>query len=83
LYQKYLKMWAIAEIEKSITVVSITNTLKDRKEIARAFIAKNVYNLQTTRDLLLPTTEHFEYCVVGDTKTIFRVNLNLAEFHKN
>jgi hypothetical protein len=31
-------MWTIAEIEKSITVVSITHTLKDRKEIARAFI---------------------------------------------
>ena len=52
LYQKISsslsKIWTIAEIEKSITVVSITNTTKDRKEIARAFIAKSVYNLQST-----------------------------------
>jgi transposase len=41
-----------AKIEKNITVVSITNTTKDREEIARAFIAKSVYNFQTTRDLI-------------------------------
>jgi transposase len=33
-------------------VVSITNTPKDRAECARAFIAKSVYNIQTTRDLI-------------------------------
>jgi hypothetical protein len=32
--------------------VKITNTPRDREEIARAFIAKSVYNLQTTRDLI-------------------------------
>ena len=37
---------------KNITVVSITNTPKHREEIARAFIAKSVYNIQTTRDLI-------------------------------
>ncbi len=50
--QKLIKILDFAEIEKSITVVSITNTPKDREEIARAFIAKSVYNIQTTRDLI-------------------------------
>jgi transposase len=49
---KLIKILDFAEIEKSITVVKITNTPKDREEIARAFIAKSVYNLQTTRDLI-------------------------------
>ncbi|MDQ7046277.1 MAG: transposase [Sulfurovum sp.] len=30
----------------------MTNTPKDREEMARAFIAKSVYNIQTTRDLI-------------------------------
>jgi len=38
--------------KKYITVISITNTPKDREEIARAFIAKSVYTIQTTRDLI-------------------------------
>ena len=50
--QKLIKILDFAEIEKNITVGSITNTPKDREEIARAFIAKSVYNLQTTRDLI-------------------------------
>ncbi len=50
--QKLIKILDFAEIEKYITVVSITNTPKDREQIARAFIAKSVYNLQTTRDLI-------------------------------
>jgi len=50
--QKLIRILDFAEIEKNITVVSITNTPKDREEIARAFIAKSVYNLQTTRDLI-------------------------------
>ncbi len=33
-------------------MIRITNTPKDREELARAFIAKSVYNLQTTRDLI-------------------------------
>ena len=50
--QKLIKILDFAEIERNITVVSITNTPKDREEIARAFIAKSVYNLQTTRELI-------------------------------
>jgi transposase len=50
--QKLIKILDFAQIENNITVVSITNTPKDRIEIARAFIAKSVYNLQTTRDLI-------------------------------
>jgi len=50
--QKFIKILDFAQIEKNITVVSITNTPKDREEIARAFIAKSVYNIQTTRDLI-------------------------------
>lgn len=50
--QKLITILDFAEIEKSITVVSITNTPKDREELARAFIAKSVYNIQTTRDLI-------------------------------
>ena len=50
--QKIIKILDFAQIEKNITVISITNTPKDREEIARAFIAKSVYNFQTTRDLI-------------------------------
>jgi len=50
--QKLIKILDFAEIEKNITVISITNTPKDREQIARAFIAKSVYNIQTTRDLI-------------------------------
>jgi transposase len=50
--QKLISILDFAEIEKNITVVSITNTPKDREEIARAMIAKSVYNIQTTRDLI-------------------------------
>ena len=50
--QKLISILDFAEIEKNITVVSVTNTPKDREEIARAFISKSVYNIQTTRDLI-------------------------------
>jgi transposase len=50
--QKLITVLDFAEIEKNITVISVTNTPKDREEIARAFIAKSVYNFQTTRDLI-------------------------------
>jgi hypothetical protein len=50
--QKLISILDFAEIERNITVVTITNTPKDREEIARAFIAKSVYNIQTTRDLI-------------------------------
>lgn len=49
---KLIKILDFAQIENNITVVKITNTPKDREEIARAFIAKSVYNMQTTRDLI-------------------------------
>ncbi len=49
---KFIRILDFAEIEKNITVVSITNTKKDREQIARAFVAKSVYNFQTTRDLI-------------------------------
>ena len=49
---KLIKILDFAEIEKNITVLTITNPPKDREEIARAFIAKSVYNMQTTRDLI-------------------------------
>ena len=44
---KLIRVLDFAEIEKFIT-----NTPKYREQIARAFIAKGVYNFQTTRDLL-------------------------------
>jgi len=50
--QKLIKILDFAQIENNITVVKITNTPKDREEMARAFIAKSVYNMQTTRDLI-------------------------------
>ena len=43
-------MLKLYQIEKNVTVITITNTPKDR--IARAMIAKSVYNMQTTRDLI-------------------------------
>ena len=49
---KLIKILDFAEIEKNITVINITNRPKDRIEIARAMIAKSVYNIQTTRDLI-------------------------------
>ncbi len=50
--EKLIKILDFAEIEKNVTVVTITNTPKNRIEIARAMIAKSVYNIQTTRDLI-------------------------------
>ena len=50
--QKLIKILDFSQIEENVTVVNITNPPKDREEIARAFIAKSVYNIQTTRDLI-------------------------------
>lgn len=50
--QKLIKILDFARIEKNITVASVTNTPRDKQEIARAFIAKSVYNIQTTRELI-------------------------------
>ncbi len=50
--EKLIKILDFAQIEKNVTVVTITNIPKDRIEIARAMIAKSVYNMQTTIDLI-------------------------------
>jgi len=50
--QKLIKILDFAEIEKNICTTSKTNPPRDREQIARAFIAKSVYNFQTTRDLI-------------------------------
>lgn len=50
--EKLIKILDFAQIEKNVTTVTITNIPKDREEIARAMIAKSVYNIQTTRDLI-------------------------------
>lgn len=50
--KKLVEILDFAQIEKNITVVTTTNTPKDRYEMARAFIAKSVYNFQTTRALI-------------------------------
>jgi len=49
---KLIKILDFAEIEKFVTITSPTNPPQDREQIARAFIAKSVYNFQTTRDLI-------------------------------
>jgi len=50
--QKLIKILDFAEIEKNVCITSKTNPPKDREQCARAFIAKSVYNIQTTRDLI-------------------------------
>lgn len=50
--QKLIKILDFAEIEKYVRVNTVTNPPKDREQIARSFIAKSIYNLQTTRDLI-------------------------------
>jgi len=47
---KLIKILDFVEIEQFIYNTHITNIQKDRIQIARAFIAKSAYNLQTTRD---------------------------------
>jgi len=50
--QKLIRILDFANIEEQVHVVTITNPPKDRQEMARAFVAKSVYNIQTTRDLI-------------------------------
>ena len=50
--QKLIKILDFAEIEKCVCTTSRTNPPKDREQMARAFIAKSVYNFQTTSDLI-------------------------------
>jgi len=47
-----MKILDFAEIERFVSAVQITNPPKDREEMARAFVAKSVYNFQTTRALI-------------------------------
>jgi len=50
--EKLIKILDFAEIERFVATVQITNPPKDREEMARAFVAKQVYNFQTTRELI-------------------------------
>jgi hypothetical protein len=50
--EKLIKILDFAQIEKFVSAVQITNPPKDREEMARAFVAKQVYNFQTTRELI-------------------------------
>lgn len=50
--EKLIKILDFAEIERFVSPVQITNPPKDREEMARAFIAKQVYNFQTTSALI-------------------------------
>ena len=50
--EKLMKVLDFAEIENFVNTVQITNPPKDREEMARAFVAKQVYNFQTTRELI-------------------------------
>ena len=50
--EKLIKILDFAKIETFVSTVQITNPPKDREELARAFVAKSVYNFQTTRALI-------------------------------
>ncbi|HHD79691.1 MAG TPA: transposase [Epsilonproteobacteria bacterium] len=50
--EKLMKILDFAEIETFVSTVQVTNPPKDREELARAFVAKSVYNFQTTRSLI-------------------------------
>ena len=50
--EKLMRILDFAEVEKFVSTVQITNPPKDREEMARAFVAKSVYNIQTTRELI-------------------------------
>ena len=50
--EKLIKILDFAQIERFVSTVQITNPPKDREEMARAFVAKQVYNFQTTRELI-------------------------------
>jgi len=50
--EKLIKILDFAQIEKFVCTAQITNPPKHREEMARAFVAKQVYNIQTTRDLI-------------------------------
>ena len=50
--EKLIKILDFAQIENFVCTSQITNPPKDREELARAFVAKQVYNIQTTRDLI-------------------------------
>ncbi len=49
---KLVNILDFAEIEKFVITTSLTKPPQDREQMARAFVAKSVYNFQTTRDLI-------------------------------
>lgn len=49
---KLIRILDFAQIEDFVSTVTTTNFSKHRQSIARAFVAKAVYNLETTRDLI-------------------------------
>ena len=46
--EKLIKILDFAQIENFVCTAQITNPPKHREEMARAFVAKQVYNFQTT-----------------------------------
>ncbi len=50
--EKLIKILDFAEIERFVCTTHITNSPKDREQMARAFVAKQVYNIQTTSALI-------------------------------
>lgn len=50
--ERLIRVLDFANIEQYCCDVQITNPPKDRKEMGRAFIAKQVYNIHATRDLI-------------------------------
>lgn len=50
--ENLIKILDFAQIEQFVHDTHVTNIAKDRAPFARAFIAKSVYNIQTTRDLI-------------------------------
>ena len=50
--EKLIKILDFAEIENFVCTTHITNSPKDREQMARAFVAKQVYNFQTTSALI-------------------------------
>ncbi|MBT8344476.1 MAG: transposase, partial [Sulfurovum sp.] len=50
--EKLIKIIDFAGIERFVSNVPITNSHKDRDEMAHAFVAKKVYNFHTKRELI-------------------------------
>lgn len=50
--EKLMRILDLAKIETFVSDVQVTNPPRDRTEMARAFVAKQVYDFQTTRALI-------------------------------